>query len=548
MESNIRFESTQSEGEEGEIQNGDCRECQRAAKSRRVGNVNRSHRCLSSYSGGTEAQEIFSICVQRDSLPVQGATDGLDFITTGVHKGDKDNTAILTPKRSESPSVSRRLVDTWERLPAGERTHPDVGTVNSAIRLDNQPREIGIGAKDRLHIPRLSIHTTAGISMSNGRSLEEDSGENSSISQSDRDDSKEVDVISRDPSGNRENGEVGNAEDETHSNGTFECVESILWKPRRKNTSNTECTACNAVVVKQRQGDGRSSTQIVPSRTSSVYRCQSRWLGRSLGKPNHSGVVEANRKTISHKCAGVTSSVESARTLCRRPQRNLGTSSNRQFHDDKHLQAGRDKVAGNVRNHDKVLRVAGGSTDYNKVQAHSRPVECIGRSAIKSRTGDCNRMVHTSKNSGICVNEMGKANGGSICYKRQLQTEQLCVGHSRPECASGRCSVNKLGQHDSVCFSSDSDIGKSTGETANTRLQDDSHSTSMAETEMVPGVIGIDDRLSTATTKVATVVETAQIGDISSAPRNIPPTRLEIIEQGKRARGFSAKVVEVVIM
>ena len=56
-------------------------------------------------------------------------------------------------------------------------------------------------------------------------------------------------------------------------------------------------------------------------------------------------------------------------------------------------------------------------------------------------------------------------------------------------------AVNKLGQHDSVCFSSDSDISKSTGETANTRLQDDSHSTSMAETEMVPGVIGIDDRL-----------------------------------------------------
>ena len=123
MESNIRFESTQSEGEEGEIQNGDCRECQRAAKSRRVGNVNRSHRCLSSYSGGTEAQEIFSICVQWDSLPVQGATDGLDFITTGVHKGDKDNTAIFTSKRSESPSISRRLVDTWEKLPAGERTH-----------------------------------------------------------------------------------------------------------------------------------------------------------------------------------------------------------------------------------------------------------------------------------------------------------------------------------------------------------------------------------------------------------------------------------------
>jgi integrase len=543
MESDPGFEGIKSKDKKRKVQNGNSRTHTRTIAERRMGKFNRSHRSIPPHSSSKTTQEIFPFRVQWNGLSVQGSTNGPDVITQDIHKNYQGDTALLASEDNQGASVFGRLAHSRAQLLLSKGTNRDSSTVNTRTGLSDESREIGTRAKVSFHFPRLSVSAGGRYSSTDGGSMGKDSRKSETIPSEIGDISAGVDVADRGAHGNREIGTTGDAENENNTNGVIESVVPILRRSRTKTSDQGSRERGSELVDEERECDGRSTISSKSSATSCVHRCQQRWMGWSLEQQHHSGQVERGRETVPHQRARVTGGVEGTGAVGEELARYQCHDSNGQFHDNGiHKETRRNKIEGIARNDNEVLRLAGRESDHGEVQAHTGQTECVSRPAVKSGTGHTNRMVNSPHNPGISVGEMGETHGGFICDKRQSQASMLCVTDPGSKSNGGGCIINQLGQHDSVCISTHGDHSESVTEDAATQVQNDPPGSSVASTKMVSSPAQSTNGRSVKPAPVVKAAETAKVRIISSTSRGVPATRLEIIEQGKRSRGFSESV------
>ena len=100
-------------------------------------------------------------------------------------------------------------------------------------------------------------------------------------------------------------------------------------------------------------------------------------------------------------------------------------------------------------------------------------------------------MEHTSQDPGVLVAEVGKAQGGFVCHKTQLQVSHLCVTGAGFSGMGGGCAVHQLGGVSSVCVPSDSNYHEGTSEDITTQVQHSPACPSVAKATMVSHAGGL---------------------------------------------------------
>ena len=545
VESNIRSISTEQVHQEGEVQDGNCRGHQRTLEDGRVGNINRFERCLPPYSHIQTSPQVSQVLFQRQSFPVQGSGNGSHFFPTNFHQGNQMHPQISTSIWNESTPVSGRLVDPWINQTTSNLPDRYFTATHTAPRLACEPREVRSDSSTGFFIPFISFPSGSGTSVSNRGTMGENSEENSSFSAQSTLHGKTVAITVRDSNFNREDGEVRDVAHQRHSNRDAQPVVSIQGRSRDSVSDQQQGEESVRVVDNKRQCFIRSTFSDNEPSTSDICRFKYYRLGGSLERFGSERILDRSGERVSHQCTGTIGSVESDGNICVGVERFSSDGGIRQYHSSGlHEEARGNSVESTSGSHAGSLQLVGIESDNNKVSSHTRTSECIGRQSVQRGTNNSNRMVNQSQNTGISVESVVQANGGSVCHASQSQTSNLCITSTRQSILGSGCSIHKLGKSSNLCFSTNCHNSQSSAETSNSQLHNDSHSTILAETEVVSHPIGTISGFSSSTTTMATVTETATVGSISSGSQGIQPPRLEIVKQSLRARGFSEKAAE----
>ena len=107
--SHHRLEETQPVYYSPFIQDGNPVLNHSSSSTQRVDNEDRSERCLPSYPGTCQHQEILQICGGWNSLPIQGSPIRPLHGSERVHKDSSSSSSSLTFSRHPSPCISGRL-------------------------------------------------------------------------------------------------------------------------------------------------------------------------------------------------------------------------------------------------------------------------------------------------------------------------------------------------------------------------------------------------------------------------------------------------------
>ena len=126
---------------------------------------------------------------------------------------------------------------------------------------------------------------------------------------------------------------------------------------------------------------------------------------------------------------------------------------------------------------------------------HTRASERSGRQSATGLAGHSHGVEHTSQDPGVLLAEMGKAQGGFLCHKTQLQAAHLCVASARFSHMGGGCAVHQLGGVSSVCVPFNSDHSKGASE-ATSQVQHGPAGPSVTEAIVVFHSVGVAGRLS----------------------------------------------------
>ena len=279
--------------------------------------------------------------------------------------------------------------------------------------------------------------------------------------------------------------------------------------------------------------------------TNSVYgdsddRCQSGWLGRSHEQSYSSGSLVKCAENVSHQLSRDGGSISDSETFFAISDQQECIDSDRQFHSDLLPEpSGRNKVIATVA-FDMETLVSGSREQYlPQISSHSGQEKFSGRHVIETRVSPSDRVVNEQFSCEQDFSSLGLSNDGSVCnFSEQENTAVLFMDDSS-ESFCNRCNVNFLAEHVCLCIPTNSDDSQGVAAYETVPLQNNSDSTSLAETVLVSysskHVSGFSD-------KAATLGESAVTGkgeNISPRPEISEFDGMAVVYRHFSAKGFS---------
>ena len=123
--------------------------------------------------------------------------------------------------------------------------------------------------------------------------------------------------------------------------------------------------------------------------------------------------------------------------------------------------------------------------------SHPPPAERDSRQAIQTGPDHSNRVVTSSRSVQSYMLPVAPAPGGPVRHQVQQQTATVCVTGPRPPGMGSRCSQSFLGGPGSICLSTSSHLGQSSGKVTGLPLQQDNPDcTGVAQHALVLGSSG----------------------------------------------------------
>lgn len=543
MEINPGLICSQQVRKEAKVQNGHSRIHKGAVERRSFHDINRHIRCLSSHSHSPFPQEIPEICIPREDLPIQSSSHGTDQQSQNLHKSGQSHLPISSQAPDPHFPVPRRLASAGAFSTGSGCKYTSSVIYHSTPRLDHQSREIGPDSSSGFPVSIIPFPPGPGQGCSHGGEVEENSRENSSVHAENNLYSQRVAVCPRTANSHRKVGEIRNVTYSTNSSPNAPSVVPLQRQTNRYSSSLTSGQTGTPMVDCQRQCDVRSSNNTSTTSSSSVHGCQPHRLWRNHEWPGGVRNMEQSGTTPTQQCPGIVRGLESVTAFPGPIERNICTGSFRQCCSCcLHQKAGRDSISNPVVLHPTNVQLAGESSNHHKVQTYSRETQCSGGFSVKDRTDHSNRVVNSSSNSSGSVECMGEAANRSLRDPPQLQTSNICVTSSRQHGTRGGCPVHGLEQSVCICIPSNSNSGNGSTENTTSSVSNNSDSTNVAQPKVVPSTSRASGGLPQEDPRVEKTAQTTPVINLPRQSGGVQSSRLEIIQQSHRARGFSEEV------
>ena len=175
--------------------------------------------------------------------------------------------------------------------------------------------------------------------------------------------------------------------------------------------------------------------------------------------------------------------------------------------------------------------------------AHSGSLECDSRQAVKTQSGDSNRVVAGSTGVQSVVLQVGPSSGRLVCHQFQSQTPQVCFTGSGSKGLGSGCSKSIMGEPGCVCLSAGISSQPGGLQDGGSRFsQNDSSGSGMAEHALVLGPsTAFSSGALSAPTSEGLGDSTVQRGS-SPEPQQSEPTCLAPRACSIKQQGFTEEV------
>ena len=201
--------------------------------------------------------------------------------------------------------------------------------------------------------------------------------------------------------------------------------------------------------------------------------------------------------------------------------------------------SGRNKVIATVALDMETLVSRSREQHLPHINSHSRQEKNTSRHFIETRASPTDRVVNGQFSCEQNFSSLGLSNDGSVCnFSEQENTAVLFMDDSS-ESFCNRCNVNFLTEHVCLCIPTNSDDSHGVAADETVPLQNNSESTSLAVTVLVPYT---SKHVSGFSNKAATLVESAVTGkgeNISPRPELSEFDGMAVVDRHYSVKGFS---------
>ena len=543
LEAGNRPESPKQNDIINKIQDGNASERLSISESGGMDDVNRLEGCVLPYPNTSQVKEVSEICLGDSGPTVQGLMFRTLHGTTSIHENDGSNSGPVSSEGYQTSPLLGRLVNSIQDCPR-ITTGDELGSSgNREFGPDCEQRKIGFSPLSETYLPGDGNKYRTGKGISGPQEGRKTSTDSSTIQGSRTSVSLGVASPDRSPSVVREISSLGtNAFEIT----TIPSKETLV--------SGDECKVDNGTYFRRsysrpdmvdRPGKLISRDPVSPSSTRcpTFYgRLDSR-LGCTFIRPTGIRPLGSIGNKSSYQFIGTQSGEIRPSIISGTLSKQENISHVRQFNSGcSYKEPGGDKVMVDVSEDTRSSKMVLGTEHNSNITLYSGQEKCISGPAQQKESSTSSRVVPTPRNLHENLEDLGVSSCGFVCHKIKSQTSSLLLTGSGPISLGSRLHDDTMGQIVRLCVPSTSTSTKSNFKINTVQEHQISiNSPSLAPTALVCRDIIPVNRPSQEAANVENSLETTTHQQISSNSRDIPISRVDVIERGIRARGFSQK-------
>jgi len=301
----------------------------------------------------------------------------------------------------------------------------------------------------------------------------------------------------------------------------------------------------HSVVDQSRQCPRRGSAGPAYAGPDLIHRCFTDRLGRISERSNGQRCMGVQGVPSTHKCTGNEGSASRTSLFYAVNQEQSDMPSDGQLNGGGLSQQPRGhKISGSMLPFPGSSSPMQGAPGSTCSEAYPGSVEHTGRHSFTIEPTSDNRVDALSVSVSAHMPILGSSAHRSLCNSSKSQASDIRVPSSRRRGFRHGRFLGKLGRDECVRISPIQPGGSSFTEDQGTLVCSDSDCTPVVGSAVVPGPVRSTGRLSTGYPPSGRSTVSASISRIPREAGHAPPSRLEAIQEGCIAEGFSQQVAD----
>ena len=531
--------SSQQVSQETTLQNGFFKHSVESSSTGRLGHKSRLDRCLHAHTHSQGSQEISKVLYSGQGVPIHLPLFRPSSGPQGVHKGGVCSSGTPQNSKFTSSCLPRRLVPSESDKKVIICRQKDCTQSPCRFRFHDKLKKISIGTKSVGNLYWGTFPISKRGSLSNSRESAQNKRSMHEV--------KDSTYSSELPSFVRANGflhRTGSKRKAFHETNTIASPTFLETSKNGHSNSGTiqySDTKASAILVERRKSTEGKELLCLTLFKNNHNRCIKTGLRRSHGKPTVSGNLVHAGVQNAHKLARTESSLSDSQTFSSPAKGLYCVNTLRQHNSSSVYCKGRGDSFSSP-----VLSNMGHLT-FSKDQQHNTQISSCCRSPericrqIKQGENTCKTlgMVTTQYSSPQAFSDLGDASNRLVCIGSKQ--ENASVLHMVPQSigTGNRCIVNCLGEHGSLCLSTNLSGSKSTSTHEEISVPDNFDSSPVATEKLVHRSPSNVNSLPKETASKAGSVVSAQSQNISPKSATIQSNSMVSVNRSFQDKGFS---------
>ena len=489
-----QFEAPQCLSEGIPFQDGEHNEPERYHLQGRPHDEDRLERCLSYYTNSQASQEIPTLSMARQEIPVQDSPVWPGYGSSYLHQASHPCSNRAQESGPSSDNLSGRYFANGIISRHPEESFSDAHAITTGAGVHIKPQEMCLAANSGDRVFGLSSELQYTLDFTTG-------GQNP----------QGPETVPQDPEC-RES--IGKRASTTHwpthiSKPSNDACPIILPRAAEdenqppyemeliRSPSRSDCHIKRRSPLLDRQnsiiaGEEDNHSSCLPSHH---LRCFHSGLGSELFRLSDRRSMDTDGSTGPHKCSGAPSSLPGSEDLCKQPVEPAYSSIDRQHNGSViHQSKGWHDIQNTVRPRDPDVAVVHGEKPHHSCGAYSGSSQCESRRRVKEPP-PLIRLETRPRSLQEAHEQVGIVHNRSICSKAQYPVIKILQFPSGSGGRSIRCSSPELEGREAICFSpihldweipAEVEAGQSQGSNP--------HSPSVATPSLVPTIDRLSDR------------------------------------------------------
>jgi len=529
------------------IQNANYKLCIAGLESRRLGSKNRFKGCVPSDTNASRSQKVPEIFNRGKMLPVQNPLLWSCNSTQSIHKNNVGIRSVLSQTSDSCVPIPRRLAHCREKQRGNTESSQHGLKDGIRSRTSNKLGEVSDKPNPDHGILGHKLQPGTRDDKTNRGKIQKSNVSTEIIQTRQRNPSQNIFTSPRSNGSMHNYCTMGSSVYETNPNVPLVSMASSQSIDRKiDNSVSKSHSSLNLVEERRKFFQGSESGKPKFANRNDNRRIKSR-VGRThRQQPKQRNVAPKFGKIQTHKLARNASSTSRTERFCEPSTEQNSISKIRQHHCSViHKQVGGDKVARPMLPSLGTVELVQRPQDNVESISHSRQVKCNSRPFIKGNRHKTDRMVLGEPSGKSDISNMGTSTHRSVRIQSEQETPDILFSSARSPCPGNRCIHDFLGRPDRVCLPSSDPIIKNSKEDKNRRLCDNTDSSMLAKTVVVPNNVGINSGTATKTTNKSRPPITESRKGLPSQPRISRLNSMETVQAQTIKKGFSTRTASI---